>query len=170
MSDKAPPPDGEATGATDEPGVTELDDLVEEEATRTHTMRVAPPGSDSGAVALDELIALANEEIAAGIKAILNEYRRLCPDAVILLQGIFPRTAEASHPLRARIKEINKMIAGYADGKKVLFLDFGDKFLQPDGTLSAEIMPDFLHPNGTGYRIWADAIQPTIDQFFPPSK
>jgi lysophospholipase L1-like esterase len=111
-----------------------------------------------------------NEEIAAGIKAILNEYRRLCPDAVILLQGIFPRTAEASHPLRARIKEINKMIAGYADGKKVLFLDFGDKFLQPDGTLSAEIMPDFLHPNGNGYRIWADAIQPTIDQFFPPSK
>jgi lysophospholipase L1-like esterase len=106
-----------------------------------------------------------NEQIAEGIKAILAEYRRVCPDAVILLQGIFPRGHEASDPFRARIKEINKVIATYADGKKVLFLDFGDKFLQPDGTLSAEISPDFLHPSAKGYQIWSDAIQPVIDQY-----
>jgi len=111
-----------------------------------------------------------NEEIAEGIKAIIAEYCCLCPDTVILLQGIFPRNTESANPLRARIKEINKIIAGYADGKKILFLDFGEKFLQPDGTLSAEIMPDFLHPNGNGYRIWADAIQPFIDKYLPPSK
>ena len=111
-----------------------------------------------------------NAEIAEGIKAIINEYRKLCPSAVILLQGIFPRSQSATDPLRARIKEINKIISTYADGKNVLFLDFGDKFLQPDGTLSPEIMPDFLHPNARGYQIWADAIQPVISRFFPAAK
>lgn len=111
-----------------------------------------------------------DEQIAEGIKVIIDRYRSLCPDAVILLQGIFPRTQSASDPLRQRIKEINKTISAYADGKRVIFLDFGDKFLEPDGTMSPEIMPDFLHPSAKGYRIWADAIQPVIDQYFPPAK
>lgn len=111
-----------------------------------------------------------NEQIAEGIKAIINQYRSLCPDAVIIVQGIFPRTQSATNPIRERIKEINRIVAGYADGKRLLFLDFGDKFLEPDGTMSPEIMPDFLHPSAKGYQIWADAIQPVIDQYFPPAK
>jgi beta-glucosidase len=31
-----------------------------------------------------------------------------------------------------------------------------------DGVLSKEIMPDYLHPNGTGYKIWAEAIEPKV--------
>ena len=111
-----------------------------------------------------------NEQIAEGIREIIDQYRKLCPDATILIQGIFPRGHDATNPLREQIKEINKIIATYSDGKKVLFLDFGDKFLQADGTLSPEIMPDFLHPGEKGYQIWADAIQPVIDQYFPPAK
>lgn len=106
-------------------------------------------------------------QIADGVKAVVDDYRKRCPDATILLQGIFPRGHTAKDPARARIKAINKILAGYADGKKVLFVDFGDKFLEPDGTLSPEIMPDFLHPNAKGYQIWAEAIQPVIDQYFP---
>jgi lysophospholipase L1-like esterase len=37
-------------------------------------------------------------------------------------------------------------------------MDIGEKFLTPDGTLTAEIMPDALHPHEAGYQIWADAI------------
>jgi lysophospholipase L1-like esterase len=111
-----------------------------------------------------------DEQIAEGIKAIIDRYRSLCPDAVILLQGIFPRAQNATDPLRERIKEINKTISSYADGTRVVFLDFGDKFLEPDGTMSREVMPDFLHPSARGYQIWADAIQPVIDQYFPPVK
>jgi beta-glucosidase len=50
------------------------------------------------------------------------------------------------------------------DGKSVTFLDIGPKFLEPDGTLSKEIMPDLLHPNEKGYKIWAEAIQPTLSR------
>jgi len=38
-------------------------------------------------------------------------------------------------------------------------LDIGDKFLQPDGSISKDIMPDFLHLSAAGYQIWADAIE-----------
>jgi lysophospholipase L1-like esterase len=58
-----------------------------------------------------------NEEIAEGNKAIVDQYRKLCPDAVILLQGIFPRSAVTADPIRARIKAINKILATFADGK-----------------------------------------------------
>jgi lysophospholipase L1-like esterase len=109
------------------------------------------------------------EQIAEGIKAVVREYQEHCPEAAILLQGIFPRGEKPTDPIRAKIKSINQMIAQYADGKNVIYLDFGDKFLQPDGTLSKDIMPDFLHPSAKGFQIWADAIQPVIDQFFPPT-
>ncbi|MEI9898568.1 MAG: hypothetical protein WDN28_33110 [Chthoniobacter sp.] len=53
-------------------------------------------------------------------------------------------------------------MAKLADDKHVFFLDIGAKFLQPD--ISKDIMPDFLHPNATGYQIWADAITPKVTE------
>ena len=108
-----------------------------------------------------------NEQIAAGVTAIVQDYRKRCPDAVVLLQAIFPRGKAANDPARARIKAINAIIAKLQDGKKVIYVDFGDKFLGADGSLSPEIMPDFLHPSPKGYLIWADAIQPIINTYFP---
>ena len=110
------------------------------------------------------------QQLAQGIKAVVEEYQKHCPDAAILLQGIFPRGEKPTEPVRAKIKSINEIISKYADGKKVIFLNFGDKLLEPDGSISKEIMPDFVHPSAKGYQIWADAIQPVIDQFFPPVK
>ncbi|MDD5351009.1 MAG: GDSL-type esterase/lipase family protein, partial [Chthoniobacteraceae bacterium] len=107
------------------------------------------------------------EEIADGVKAIVAEYQKRCPGAVILLQAIFPRGQKAEDPSRAKIKAINEIIAKLGDGKKVIYIDFGDKFLSPDGTLSPEIMPDFLHPSAKGYQIWADAIAPIIAKYVP---
>jgi lysophospholipase L1-like esterase len=107
-----------------------------------------------------------DEQIAAGVEKIVQEYRQRCPDAAIFLQGIFPRGASPDNPLRARIKHINAMISKLGDGKKVIYMDFGDMFLQPDGSLSPDIMPDGLHPNANGYEIWAKAIAPVITQFF----
>ena len=105
------------------------------------------------------------ENIADGIKEIVVAYQKSCPEAVILLQAIFPRREQPSDPARAWIKSVNELISNLADGKKVIFVDFSDKFLQADGTLSREVMPDFLHPAPKGYQIWADAIQPIIDRY-----
>ena len=36
-------------------------------------------------------------------------------------------------------------------------------FLEADGSLSREVMPDSLHLNAWSYQIWADAITPTLE-------
>ena len=110
------------------------------------------------------------EQTAEGVTAVVAEYQKRCPDAVILLQAIFPRTEKADNPARAKIKAINQIISKLGDGKKVIYVDFGDKFLDAEGTISKEIMSDFTHPTLKGYQIWADAIQPIIDRYLAPAK
>jgi lysophospholipase L1-like esterase len=99
-----------------------------------------------------------NDDIVEGDRLIIEEFKNRQPQARVLLLGIFPRAREATNPYRESIKDINSKLAKLADNKQVFFMDIGDKFLAPDGTLPPEIMPDGLHPNLRGYRIWADAI------------
>jgi lysophospholipase L1-like esterase len=98
-------------------------------------------------------------QIAEGITAIVREIHKRCPATKVLLLAVFPRAEKADNPARAKIAEINAIIAKLDDGQKVFFLDIGQKFLAADGTLPKSIMPDALHPNANGYMIWADAMQ-----------
>jgi lysophospholipase L1-like esterase len=99
------------------------------------------------------------EGISKGITAIVETIRSKQPQAKLLLIAVFPRGEKRSpNPQRDKLKEVNATIAKLDDGKHIHFLDIGEKFLQPDGSLSKEIMPDFLHLSPAGYQIWADAI------------
>jgi beta-glucosidase len=102
------------------------------------------------------------EEIARGDAAVLAALRAKLPGARILLLGIFPRGEKADDPKRAVIRDANALLARLADGDSVRFLDFGARLLEPDGTLSKDVMPDFLHPALPGYQIWADAMGPVL--------
>ena len=102
------------------------------------------------------------KETAAGIKAIIDQLRARLPKTKILLLAIFPRGRDANNRLRKINEAINNIIQGFADNKTVFYLNINDKFLEPDGTLPKSIMPDLLHPNADGYRIWAEAMEPTI--------
>jgi len=108
------------------------------------------------------------EQIAEGIEADVAEYRKRCPEATLILMGILPRSEKPTDQVRDKIKDINKIIPALADGTKVIFIDIGEKLLEPDGTLTKEIMPDLLHPSAKGYQVWVDAILPIIDQLVPP--
>jgi len=103
------------------------------------------------------------EGIAKGITAIVETIREKQPQAKILLLAVFPRGEKAApNPGREKLKQVNEIIAKLDDGKNIHFLDIGSQFLQPDGSLSKEIMPDFLHLSAAGYQIWADAISPKL--------
>jgi len=104
------------------------------------------------------------EQTAVGIKAILASLQKKCPDAKILVLGIFPRGADKNDKFRQQNEATNAIIKGYADGKKVFFLDVSDKFLEADGTLPKSIMPDLLHPNEKGYQIWSDAMEAKVKE------
>lgn len=103
-------------------------------------------------------------ETVEGVTAVVNELRNQLPDTKILLLAIFPRGEKPDNPQRQQVESINEQIAKLGDGKTVRYLDFYKKFLSPDGTLSKDIMPDFLHPNENGYRIWADAIEQPLGE------
>jgi len=96
-------------------------------------------------------------EIVEGVEAIIKRLRAKMPKSKVLLLAIFPRSERSNDPLRQKIQNINSRLALLDDGQCVNFLDIGGKFLQPDGTLTRDVMPDFLHPNPKGYQIWADA-------------
>jgi lysophospholipase L1-like esterase len=100
-----------------------------------------------------------DEEIAEGIKACVEEIHKKHPKTKVLLLGVFPRSVSATDKNRERIKNINKIISKLDDeGKTVKYLDIGDKFLDKEGNLPRDVMPDALHPNKKGYEIWAEAI------------
>jgi lysophospholipase L1-like esterase len=101
------------------------------------------------------------EEIAEGIKLIIDTLRAKLPDSKILLLGVLPRGQKPA-PVRDRIKDLNERIAMFDDGKMVKFLDIGHVFLSPDGTISRALMPDFLHLSDAGYQLWAEAMEPTL--------
>ncbi len=75
---------------------------------------------------------------------------------------IFPRGLTPDDKGRLRNKEINAIIKTYVDDETVHWLDINHVFLNEDGTLKTELMPDKLHPNVPGYRAWAEAMEPTI--------
>lgn len=111
------------------------------------------------------------EQIAGGIKAIIDELQRQKPEMKILLLGVFPRsgggvskeeTVCPADKLHKKIPAINEIIAKYADNKKVFYKDIGSRFLNKDGGLERRIMPDFLHLSAEGYAIWAEAIKDDI--------
>jgi lysophospholipase L1-like esterase len=102
-------------------------------------------------------------ETIEGVQAVVKELRAKLPDSKILLLAIFPRST-LNDPQRAQVALINTVIAKLDDGRRVKFLDIDPKFLEADGTLSTNIMPDLLHPNEQGYQIWADAMGPALDE------
>ena len=103
-------------------------------------------------------------DIAKAIKMIIDDIRARLPETKILLLAIFPRNKPTDMPEKIeKIHQVNELIAQYADGKKVKFLDIGPKLVGTDGKVPADIMADFLHPTEKGYQIWADAMNPTLD-------
>ena len=104
-------------------------------------------------------------EIAEGVAMIVKKLRTELPEMKILVLAIFPRGADANDPRRKvneQANEIVEMMLRVAGDPTIEYLDIGDAFLNDDGVLPKDIMPDLLHPNEKGYKIWAEAVEPTI--------
>ena len=101
-------------------------------------------------------------DTAAGIQAILTTLRTRLPHTKILLLGLFPRSQSADDPLRRLNAAVNDRLRAYADQPQVSFLNLNRRFLDDRGRLSQELMPDALHPNERGYRVWAEGMDDVI--------
>jgi len=107
-----------------------------------------------------------NEEpewAAAGVQKIVETIHQKLPDTKILLLGVFPRDTKDS-VLRQKVEAINAIISKLDDGEKTRFLDISKVFLDAQGEIPNDIMPDHLHPTPHGYDLWYDAMYPLLSE------
>jgi lysophospholipase L1-like esterase len=107
---------------------------------------------------------LTPDEVAEGIASLLKAIQEKAPASKILLLGILPRGESIKEENNEKIRQTNAKLALLADNKRVFYLDVGDKLVEPDGSISREIMPDKIHVAGPGYIRWIDAMKPTLDK------
>ena len=100
------------------------------------------------------------EDTAAAIRRILDMIAQRQPQATTILLPIFPRRDSDDGRPRPRPNHdaVNAVIRGFADGRKVVWRDFSLRFLDADGD-TRWIMPDRLHPEAPGLRIWYDEVK-----------
>ncbi len=101
-------------------------------------------------------------EVAEAIRAICIRIRSKSPETQIVLMGVFPRGATADNPVRAKITELNGLLAEFGKVSGITFLDIGSQFLLPGGEIPRSLMSDFCHPTEQGYELWATALKPLL--------
>lgn len=98
------------------------------------------------------------DDVTQGIQRTIDQIRRQQPGIRIILMAIFPREESPRDPLRAKVKATNALLAAAARSWNVTLIDLGPQLLEKDGTISKEMMGDFVHLTPKGYQIWADAV------------
>ena len=104
------------------------------------------------------------EEIAEGIRAVIQRLRAKLPETHLTLMGIFPRGQKADDRSRAKVAKVNELLIPLGKENGITFLDLGDKLIEADETIRREVMPDFLHPAEPAYEIWGKALQNIITE------
>jgi beta-glucosidase len=92
---------------------------------------------------------------ADGVAAVLDDVLARWPKCEILLLAIFPRDEQPDGEKRQLVERTNVLLHELALRDRVTWLDIGDLFLAPDGTLPKATMPDSLHLSEAAYRTWA---------------
>lgn len=98
-------------------------------------------------------------ETLAGVQAVADTLAAQCPKATIHIIETFPR-GEAFNAMRGDILQINQAMRAWVAqrGARFAIHAIGDAFLSPDGTISKDLMPDFLHLTPKAYDMWAQAV------------
>ena len=93
------------------------------------------------------------------ISDLVKIVREKQPEATVVLTALLPREYAPDDPKEIKNRAVNAELRKLVDGKRVLWLDFGDKLRGPDGKLRKEFCCDGVHPNDAGYKIWLEAFK-----------
>lgn len=102
-------------------------------------------------------------DILAGVQLIVKQIRERLPETKLIINDIFPRGKTFS-PQRGKILQVNQALEKLADGKMIFYLPIGSQLIESDGSISKEMMHDYLHPGEQGYEIWAAAMEPKVKE------
>ncbi len=111
-------------------------------------------------------------QLAGGIKAIVQLMREKCPDSKIIVLRCFPGCYGGPNPTSHRfiLERASDIVSNLADGKHIFYCDVNQVFLNPDGSINHEMMPDWLHPSPAGAKAWAQAMEPLLAKLMGDSR
>ena len=102
------------------------------------------------------------EELEKGIWKICEIIREKLPATKILLLGILPYGYKPNHRNEIN-KETNRLIAKFPGRDSLIsYRDISNIYLDRDGQVNKDLMPDFLHPNTEGHLLMFEALDPDI--------
>lgn len=102
------------------------------------------------------------ETIVANLRLILRELKAHDAKMPVILCQVFPSSEKKKRPAD-KIKRINELYAAAVKGDtQVTVVDTWRLFANQNGDASKAEFPDLLHPNKSGYEMWARAIAPIL--------
>lgn len=89
------------------------------------------------------------------------------PESKILLIPILPRSdfneeKNQTAEVFAKLQAVNPLIKPLADGDRIIWFDIASKFRHEDGSINEALFKDHLHPNKSGYQVWAEELAPYL--------
>ncbi len=104
------------------------------------------------------------EQFLADVKTFMAKVRAAMPDVPIVFGGIAANSARWSEADTRR--QTNKLVKEYlATEKNVVFVDFFDALLGPDGKPNDDlVVADHMHPSPTGYQLRVKLIKPFLGE------
>jgi len=105
------------------------------------------------------------EEIAEGIRHVLDLIRAKHPTVKVVLTSLLPRDGGVTSGSTKRNVAVNEIVKGFADDKDVFYIDVTAAYLKEDGTIDTALMNDRLHPTSAGYTKWLSAVKPFVDKY-----
>jgi lysophospholipase L1-like esterase len=107
------------------------------------------------------------QQIADGVKAVISRTQAAFPGVKTILVSIMP-----NQRAQDQMMAVNALIKNFADNQTVYWLDLVPLMppvttTKPDGTTDKNwkgLGTDHLHPDASGYQLWADAMEPILSQ------
>ena len=107
------------------------------------------------------------QQIADGVKAVIGRTQAAFAGVKIILVSIMP-----NQRAQDKMMATDAIIKNFADNQTVYWLDLVPLMppvttTKPDGTVDNNwkgLGTDHLHPDASGYQLWADAMEPLLSQ------
>jgi lysophospholipase L1-like esterase len=109
------------------------------------------------------------EDTVKGIKAVVAAIQAKVPNVKVLLVSNWQFFDKGDGGSRKRVDTINAALKEFADSKQVRLLEISERLLKPDRELDLKFYAgDKLHLSAEGYRVWAEAMDPVLEELMRP--
>lgn len=105
---------------------------------------------------------VSTDTIVENVEEILDRLKKA--GARVYLSPVLPVAESFTKKINPKIDELNRAYLKSAKEAKVQVIDFRADMRNADGFLKDEFSRDGIHLTAEGYRVWRDAVMPTVQQ------